>query len=203
MILGLPSHPLVVHFAVVLLPLGALALVVLFLVPRLRGTYLLPATAVTLAGVIAAIVAKFTGESLAKLVGRPTWHENLGNVTVVVGGLLAVASVVWLVVDRRARVALENAKDADHVPVIGRIGTIAALTTLGLAIATTVFAILTGHAGTAAAWEPRLEQLSPAPSPSASPSPTPTVAPSPSAEPLPTVEPTPETSPTPDATPTA
>lgn len=33
-ITGLPVHPLVVHFAVVLLPLAALALVILVIVPR-------------------------------------------------------------------------------------------------------------------------------------------------------------------------
>ena len=43
---GLPVHPLAVHLAVVLVPLGALALIALALLPKYRATFL-PLTVVS------------------------------------------------------------------------------------------------------------------------------------------------------------
>lgn len=158
-----------VHFAVVLLLVGALALLAMFFLPKLRNHYLPVATIITVLGVLAAIAAKLTGDSLANQVGRPTWHENLGNATVLVGLLLSVSNVVWLVVDRRAREATERAAaNQSQVPVLGRIGTVAAFATAILAVAVLVLTALTGHAGASETWTPRMEQVSPSPSPTAS-----------------------------------
>jgi uncharacterized membrane protein len=38
-IAGLPVHPLVVHFAVVILPLAALALIAIIYTPKLKNQY--------------------------------------------------------------------------------------------------------------------------------------------------------------------
>ena len=55
LVAGLPMHPLVVHVAVVILPLSALALIALVLVPRLRR----PLGWLTLAGLAVGAVAAF------------------------------------------------------------------------------------------------------------------------------------------------
>ena len=64
-IAGLPLHPLVVHFAVVLLPLGALGLVVLVLVPKWADRYGWLTVGAIAVGTGAAFVAKESGEALA------------------------------------------------------------------------------------------------------------------------------------------
>ena len=78
-IAGLPLHPLVVHFAVVLLPLGALGLVVLVLVPKWADRYGWLTVGAIAVGTGAAFVAKESGEALAAKVGEPQTHASWGD----------------------------------------------------------------------------------------------------------------------------
>ena len=104
MVFGLPLHPLVVHFAVVLIPLGAMALLVVYFVPRWRARYLPLATALTVAGALAAVAAKFTGEAFAGQVGLPTAHQRWGNLATITTLLLGAAATVWTLQLRRTTV---------------------------------------------------------------------------------------------------
>ena len=61
---GLPAHPLVVHVAVVLLPIAALGTVVCATVPRLRRCYAPVTLAVALVATVAVGLAEGTGEAL-------------------------------------------------------------------------------------------------------------------------------------------
>jgi len=61
---GLPAHPLVVHAAVVLLPLGALATVLTAALPGTRRHYALIALGVTVAASVAVGLAQGSGEEL-------------------------------------------------------------------------------------------------------------------------------------------
>ena len=61
---GLPAHPLVVHAAVVLLPIAAIALVVVAAIPRARRVYGPVVLGVALAATIAVGLAQQSGESL-------------------------------------------------------------------------------------------------------------------------------------------
>lgn len=60
---GLPVHPLVVHFAVVVALLAAAA-AVLFIIPRTRGWARMPLLLLALGAMVTAFVAKETGEPL-------------------------------------------------------------------------------------------------------------------------------------------
>jgi cytochrome b involved in lipid metabolism len=76
---GLPLHPLTVHAASVLIPLSAIALVLLVFVPKWRKAYL-PLTVGALAvSVGLAFAAKQSGEALAARVGNPADHQALGD----------------------------------------------------------------------------------------------------------------------------
>ena len=76
---GLPLHPLTVHAASVLIPLSAIALVLLVLVPKWRKAYF-PLTIGALAvSVGLAFAAKQSGEALAARVGNPGEHQALGD----------------------------------------------------------------------------------------------------------------------------
>ena len=76
---GLPLHPLTVHAASVLIPLSAIALVLLVFVPKWRKAYL-PLTVGALGVSVAlAFAAKESGEALAARVGNPAEHQELGD----------------------------------------------------------------------------------------------------------------------------
>lgn len=68
-ILGLPLHPLVVHAAVVLVPLGALGALLVVAVPRLRARYGWLTLVVALAGFASAFAARLSGPGFAEQLG--------------------------------------------------------------------------------------------------------------------------------------
>lgn len=180
MVFGLPLHPLVVHFAVVLIPLGAMALLVVYFVPRWRTRYLPLATVLTVAGALAAVAAKFTGEAFAGQVGLPAAHQRWGNLVTITSLLLGAAATVWTLQSRRAA-AGEQASGSSRPA-----GKVAGLATVLLAVAATLLAILTGHSGAQSVWGETAGAATPSASnpPSTqtpSPSPTSALAPSTSA----------------------
>jgi hypothetical protein len=73
---GLPAHPLVVHAAVVLLPIAAVATVVCAAVPRWRAHYAPIALAVALAATVAVGLAQGSGEALEDRVDETNLVEE-------------------------------------------------------------------------------------------------------------------------------
>lgn len=143
-IAGLPVHPLVVHFAVVLLPLAALALVVIVLVPRWRGTFGWLTLAGLAIGTGAAFVAKESGEALAARVGEPQQHAELGDILPLVAALLLLVAATWFLLWRRRT----NADSRGGGPVVTVLGGAAAL----IAVGTIGLTIAVGHSGAEAVW---------------------------------------------------
>ncbi len=142
---GLPLHPLVVHAAVVLGPLSALAALAYALVPRWRDRLRWPTLAAVLLATAAIWVAFLTGESFKEskdffssgaLGAKVERHEQLAGVLRLVASAFAVVAVVavWLH-DRRgaARIALAGLLSV-------------------AAVATLVYTVLTGEAGAQAVW---------------------------------------------------
>jgi cytochrome b involved in lipid metabolism/uncharacterized membrane protein len=142
-IAGLPMHPLVVHFAVVLLPLAALGLIVLVAVPRWVDTFGWLTLGALVVGVAASFVAKESGEALAARVGTPGDHASWGDVLPWLAVGLLVLAGAWFVLHRRARQA-ESGRSAAATAV----GILAAV----LALAVTGVTIVVGHTGAQAAW---------------------------------------------------
>ena len=89
-VLGLPLHPLVVHAVVVLLPLVALGVMALAVVPRWRARLALPLLGLLVVGAGSAVVAMLSGNEFAERVGLPATHQTLGTV-------LAFSAVGYLV----------------------------------------------------------------------------------------------------------
>jgi uncharacterized membrane protein len=143
LVAGLPMHPLVVHVAVVILPLSALALIALVLVPRLRRPFGWLTLAGLAAGAVAAYVAKESGEALADRVGLPTEHADYGTVLPVLAVILLLVAAGWYVLQRR-----DAARQAGSSPAT----IIAGIAAILLAVATTVLTVLVGHTGATAAW---------------------------------------------------
>lgn len=144
---GLPLHPLAVHVPVVLLPLGALGLILVLAVPRWRAALAWPVLAVLAIATVGALVAKLSGEALAAQVGVPEEHEELGNWLLILSSILLLVAVAWWLWERRAI--------ARRRPT-GVVGVLAALVLGALAIGAIVVAVLTGHSGAEAVWGDRL-----------------------------------------------
>jgi len=142
-IAGLPVHPLVVHFAVVLLPLAALALVILVIVPRWADRFGWVTLAALAGGTAAAFVAKESGEALAAKVGEPAAHATYGDWLVPLAVALLVVAVGWFILHRRAAKAGRGRTAA--VIVAGALAAVLALGVTGLTVAV-------GHTGAEAAW---------------------------------------------------
>jgi uncharacterized membrane protein len=97
---GLPVHALVVHAAVVLVPLAAIGAVMMVL--RSSFSRRFGSLVVVIAGIaaISAFVAKESGEALAQRVGNPEQHAQLGDVMPLVAGAFFVLLLVFWLFDR-------------------------------------------------------------------------------------------------------
>jgi len=138
---GLPVHALVVHFAVVILPLAATALIALIYMPKLKGQYAFITTVGIVLGSAAVLVAKQSGEALAEKIGTPVKHSNYGTLLTFAAFVLMVLTLIWYrsTKGRRSRV----------VTPLGHTTVLAAIAVLGLTF-------LTGHSGAEAVWQGRL-----------------------------------------------
>ncbi|MCG2804966.1 MAG: hypothetical protein L6256_05920, partial [Propionicimonas sp.] len=111
-IAGLPLHPLVVHFVVVLLPVAALGLILEIIAPKLADRYGWLTILVLAVGTAAAFVSQQAGEALALRVGEPQLHATLGRMLPWAAAALFVVAVIWLPLHRRAYKTLEHRSGA-------------------------------------------------------------------------------------------
>ena len=96
-VFGLPTHALVVHAAVVLIPLSALGAVLMVLRASFSRRFGSLIVVVAGSGALSAIVAKQSGLALAERVGTPQQHAELGEVMpFIAGGLFVLLLVFWL-----------------------------------------------------------------------------------------------------------
>lgn len=156
-IAGLPAHPLLVHAAVVLLPLAAIVVVAYALWPAARARIGMasPILAVVAAG--AAKLAEGAGEALEHTVAKlPDTdraalhaHAELGEQTVLAAAILAVVAIALYLVHGthaaglRARLRL---LDARWVAIVGAVLAVIA------AVATVYLAVDAGHTGATMVW---------------------------------------------------
>ena len=143
-IAGLPLHPLVVHFAVVLLPLAALGLILLVAVPKWADRYVWLTMGGLIVGAVAAFVAKESGEALAARVGDPGSHASWGDLLPWLAVALLVLAGAWFLLHHRARRTQSGRSGAATV-----VGFLAAVTALVVTGAT----VVVGHTGAQAAWD--------------------------------------------------
>ena len=162
---GLPIHPLVVHAAVVFIPLAALGVLLMAVWPKFgaRFGWIVWGLAFIAAG--AAFVAKESGEALEEIIGEPGFdHAELGDkMPFFTGVLFLVALILWLV--QRSYVKRENAGKAGLV-VVGLIAAAVALFNLYW-----VYAV--GDSGAKSVWKGEIAAAT-APAPAETPTPTPT-----------------------------
>ncbi|MBK8460870.1 MAG: hypothetical protein IPL43_12355 [Micropruina sp.] len=138
-VFGLPLHPLVVHAAVVLVPLAALGALLVVAFARVRERYGWLVVAFAVAAGASAIVARLSGEALAAQRGLGALvvsHRTWGELTVYPAVALALLLPVGLLLQRRSRTGWR---------------VVAGLSVLA-AVAGLVLIGLTGHSGAVAVW---------------------------------------------------
>ncbi|MEO8107731.1 MAG: DUF2231 domain-containing protein [Actinomycetes bacterium] len=143
---GIPLHPLVVHAVVVLIPLAALGLLIIAIVPKWRTRF---GSLVVAAAVIATAfvpVATQTGEQLEDSLPSSDLideHAELGG-AVLFGAvpLLVMAIAMWWLGRR-----------ADRGAAVPRwLNLLVTVVAVVVAIAATVQIVLVGHSGAEAVW---------------------------------------------------
>ena len=178
-VFGVPTHALVVHATVVLLPLAALGGVAVALVPALRRRYGTLVGLLTVAAVASVPVATRSGDRLfarqsarfgptdASEAGLMEEHRALGQ-GLLPWALLLLAGVALVVVPplvaRRRTPELVGAGSPARQPETAEppswtkpVALVGAVVTLVGAVLTVVLVVRTGHAGSVATWE-RLNQ---------------------------------------------
>ncbi len=169
---GLPIHPLVVHAAVVFIPLAALGVLLMAVWPKFGARFGWIVWALALFATGAAFVAKESGEALEEIIGEPGFdHAELGDkMPFFTGVLFLVALILWLV--QRSCVKRENAGKAGLV-VVGLIAAAVALFNL-------YWVYTVGDSGAKSVWKGEIAAAT-APRPAETPTATPTQSPSASA----------------------
>lgn len=158
--LGIPAHPLLVHGAVIFVPLQILAIFGYALLPRYRTYTTWFVLAVAVIGPLAAFAAKLSGQALrARLVRHGTTdpgilakideHKSFGDRTFWAALLLGVLMLafVWMIRSRQ-RGSSDSASGSGGALVIGFS---AVLIALGLITAYYVFK--TGDTGAHIVWK--------------------------------------------------
>ena len=109
---GLPAHPLLVHAAVILVPLAAIALAVTGWRADWRKAYSLPVALLAVAGGVFAFLAKSSGEPVEHAVKRAAQaegvqarfgdHPEQGDTAFIFAFIFALAAVAFWAVSRYA-----------------------------------------------------------------------------------------------------
>jgi hypothetical protein len=141
-----PVHPLVVHAVVVLLPLSALGVLLLALVPRLRPPFAPLVLTLTVISVALVPVASQSGELLQEVVPADEAlerHTEFGELVIWAALPLLLAALLewWLARRERADRAVSRAA----AWATGLLAVVASLAVLGLVV-------LVGHSGAESVW---------------------------------------------------
>jgi hypothetical protein len=150
---GLPVHVLVVHAAVVGLPVMAVITILVTARSSWRGA-LAWVVALDALNVVVAFVAKESGEKLQSRLSATAGHlvaedhGEAGNlIPLLAFGLLAAAGLAWLILRRR--------------PALTPLA-IALVSAAGVAVV--VWTVIVGHSGAEAVWKDTVAATSPGPS---------------------------------------
>jgi uncharacterized membrane protein len=151
---GLPAHPLVVHAVVVLLPLAAVATIVVALVPKARRHYAPVALGLALAATIATGVAQGSGQELEEKVEETRLveeHTEQGEqvlpwavATLIVAGAVVAAGPL------QRRLGDRGLGEKVKPAVVTGVLTVGALVA---GIGATVTVVDVGHSGAKSVWD--------------------------------------------------
>ena len=149
---GIPVHPLVVHAAVVLVPLAALFATAYAVLPRRRWQTRTPATVLAIVAAASVQLAAMTGDQLKASLHEDTsliqTHEHWAGLLQVASWVLAGLMVVaWWALPHENPLL-----DQDHRTGVRLLATPLMLLVPVASVAVLVLVVLTGDAGARAVW---------------------------------------------------
>lgn len=155
---GVPAHPLLIHFVVVLVPLAALALLACSLWPSVMRRFGLSLPVLALVALATVPLATHAGEWLAERVNESAQletHTEMGDGLLPWAvALFVLATAVWWVYQRLQRLSTQQANGL--VGPSGKHATLLRITAVLLSLAVTVGAIVQvyriGDSGAKATW---------------------------------------------------
>lgn len=139
---GLPLHPLVIHAVVVLVPLVALGALAMVLRPRFSKRFGVIIVVGAVLAAVSAVLAKQSGESLAR--SRPVSGEHVqaGDVVPLPVVILAVALIVFWLFDRGVP---GNRRRPLWLTGLG-------IAVVAVAVLSTILVVRAGHTGALSVW---------------------------------------------------
>lgn len=142
LVMGLPVHPLVVHAAVVLVPLVAFAALAMSYWPSFSIKYGKPILIIAVVAQLSLFIAKASGESFEERLGKDVErHADLGEIAPLTFiPLLVLLFIRWRM--DRSGATVGSPKVRRLVSVLLALAAILAL----------VFIYLTGHSGAESVW---------------------------------------------------
>ena len=152
-------HPLVVHFAVVLLPLASSALGVMVFVPRMAKRYAAGAMGAFVVGLGAAALSLLSGDALAQRVGEPGDHAMWAAALTAVATVALVVVVAWYWLSKvathkrdKATEGDEATKDQAKTAIRNSHLQVLRISVAILCAVVLVLTVIVGHTGTRATW---------------------------------------------------
>jgi uncharacterized membrane protein len=143
---GVPLHPLVVHAVVVLLPLAALGVIAVAVVPKWRSRFGVLVAGTAVVALALTPVATQSGENLEEVVGESDLvqkHAELGDKMLYGAVPLAIVAVLLWWLGRRV--------EQGH-PLPRWVSLLVPIVSVIVAIAVLVQVILVGHSGAKSVW---------------------------------------------------
>ena len=151
LIAGLPVHILIVHLAVVLIPLSAIGAILIAARPKALRLFGAATVIGATVGVLASVIATLSGNQLAERVGWPERHANYGEIFPFAAlAFLLLLIVFWVY----ARGVPLNRNRPLWLKVFGAVLIVAA-------IGISYFTVLTGYSGSKATWSEIVESTEP------------------------------------------
>ena len=151
---GLPGHPLLVHAAVVLVPLAALGTIVSSFWPAARDRIGWVTAGLGVVGFFFAFFAKESGESLLEIVrvtAEVNSHAEMGDQGVIGAFLVGGSACTLMLFDQFTK---ERAKRGlSELSITRPLRTLIGVFAVVLSIFGTVLVINVGHSGAKATWE--------------------------------------------------
>jgi len=159
-VFGLPTHPLAVHAPVVLVPIVAVASIVMAVRTSTRQRFWWAMPVVVLACAVLLFVAKQSGESLLDsedvfLLGSQeqiSEHESLGEATFVISLVWFVVTLALALRDRMTQMSARSLSAGAAPAERDVVATMFSLVVVAAAVVTTIWLIRTGHAGSESRW---------------------------------------------------
>lgn len=153
-IFGLPAHPLVVHAAVVLVPLAAIGTIVIAFWPAARSRIGWIVAALGIVGFVFAFLAKESGESLlssTRVTQLVKDHAEMGKWGVIGAFLVGGSATSIMLFD--TFVKMRERKGESELSVTRPLRTLIGVFAVVLTIFGTVLVVNVGHSGARATWD--------------------------------------------------